>query len=1066
MGDVFRKVCMAWALLGLGLTGLGQTVNLICQNEIQSGEKLPVIIRFYTHHGQLDTSINQTVNLAASGAALSKPAVRVVRGVGSVITQVTASDDFTLSVSGFEGSKNMTLLSDRSYTAVSGRIDGARTWAAHTTYRIADDLEIGRNGRLTIEPGVQVFLDRDVNIEVDGGLVISGSKDSPVVFQAYDQDAWGGIEFNSAEGDATLNWAVFTEGGGDSGRIFGHSDSQPVLKVVDTEIVLEDCFFIDNEGKGIATHEGINRITNCVLARCDTGAEFRYSNTKINGLYTMFMPDEDDHIGDDDNDGLYFMSRSNARPEPHEIANVVIFGVEDDGIDFNNRQDAVISNTFVSHVYDKGISSTASVSLQVTYSSFSFCNDYGIAFKDDCEVELDNCTFFNNRVDIKAYNPDMGNREGKLSGYNLIFAQTLTELFDLDADARYSITYSISDTETIPGTGNLRGNPLLKDPANLDFSLTEDSPAIDAGNPDEPADPDGTRSDMGAYHFDYRTLVDIIPTEMDYQPRLNGQVYGELEFVELFNAGSRPVNLSGYRISGDIAYTFNTSFSWPPGSYLLLVKDRTQWDLPGVQIYQWTSGELPDPGGTIQLIPPSGEPVFSLNYQAGAPWPEPAVSHHYPLALKDVNLDYTRAQNWELSRVYGGTPGQANDAVPDLDLVLNELMPDNQGAVADPTDNHPDWIELYNAGDKPVNLAGLCLSNDPAAPDKWVIESDDYDETTLAPGAFALLWARGMGATDWTDLGFFLPDETGQVLLGFPGPNGVFLLDQIGYTAMETDLSFGRFPDGSGSWSITSVPTPGAANRQAFDEVVEGLFVNEFLARNASVYPDENGTYSDWIEIYNATHQAIDLAGLYLSDQLSEPLSYRIPHGHPELTTIPALGYLVFRADARPEIGPLHAGFQLASNGETVTLAQLFNGQVHILDHIAYDVQMTDVSFGRFPDASDQLEYFNNPTPGARNSSNSVFAADGNPALPVRIFPNPVSDRLIVWLGESAGESPKVSLVSASGQRVKVLQESQPSAVFEQQIIQDSLFGFPSGIYYLLIEYSEQRIMEKFLLLR
>ena len=32
-----------------------------------------------------------------------------------------------------------------------------------------------------------------------------------------------------------------------------------------------------------------------------------------------------------------------------------------------------------------------------------------------------------------------------------------------------------------------------------------------------------------------------------------------------------------------------------------------------------------------------------------------------------------------------------------------------------------------------------------------------------------------------------------------------------------------------------------------------GLYINEFLASNNSVYADEIGEYDDWVELYNST---------------------------------------------------------------------------------------------------------------------------------------------------------------------------------------------------------------------
>jgi hypothetical protein len=63
------------------------------------------------------------------------------------------------------------------------------------------------------------------------------------------------------------------------------------------------------------------------------------------------------------------------------------------------------------------------------------------------------------------------------------------------------ITYSIVQGG-YSGVGNLPFDPLWFEPQGDDLHLRAGSPAINAGNPASPPDPDGSRADMGAIPFD------------------------------------------------------------------------------------------------------------------------------------------------------------------------------------------------------------------------------------------------------------------------------------------------------------------------------------------------------------------------------------------------------------------------------------------------------------------------------------------------------------------------------------------------------------------------------------
>jgi hypothetical protein len=73
--------------------------------------------------------------------------------------------------------------------------------------------------------------------------------------------------------------------------------------------------------------------------------------------------------------------------------------------------------------------------------------------------------------------------------------------------------------------------------------------------------------------------------------------------------------------------------------------------------------------------------------------------------------------------------------------VISEFMAANAQTLADSNGNHPDWIELYNAGDVPIDLAGWHLTDDPANLTQWT-----FPTFLLAPGEFRVVFASGCEA--------------------------------------------------------------------------------------------------------------------------------------------------------------------------------------------------------------------------------------------------------------------------------------------------------------------------------
>ncbi|MBN1347355.1 MAG: lamin tail domain-containing protein [Phycisphaerae bacterium] len=143
------------------------------------------------------------------------------------------------------------------------------------------------------------------------------------------------------------------------------------------------------------------------------------------------------------------------------------------------------------------------------------------------------------------------------------------------------------------------------------------------------------------------------------------------------------------------------------------------------------------------------------------------------------------------------------------------------------------------------------------------------------------------------------------------------------------------------------------------------LYINELMAENDATIedPDGSGGYPDWIEIYNAGDVDVDLGGMYLTDDLTNPTQWRIPDG----VVIPAGGHLLFWADNDEEQGETHTNFKLDAEGEAVGLFDTAENGYAEIDAVTFGTQTSDVSFGRQVDGSDTWQSLSEPTPGRSN---------------------------------------------------------------------------------------------------
>ncbi len=139
------------------------------------------------------------------------------------------------------------------------------------------------------------------------------------------------------------------------------------------------------------------------------------------------------------------------------------------------------------------------------------------------------------------------------------------------------------------------------------------------------------------------------------------------------------------------------------------------------------------------------------------------------------------------------------------------------------------------------------------------------------------------------------------------------------------------------------------------------LFINEIMPSNKNIIKDEDGTFSDWIEIYNDSDSSINLSNYTLSDDEKNLNRWHFPD-----TNIHSKEFiLIFASGKNRSVSgkQLHTNFSIKKEGEALFLSE--NG---ILVHKVDEIELSDnESYGLYPDGRTYFYRFINPSPGKSN---------------------------------------------------------------------------------------------------
>jgi hypothetical protein len=661
-------------------------------------------------------------------------------------------------------------------------------------YYSSGNVTVDSNTTLRVEKGVEILMSAEASIVVHGRLMIDGTSENPVTItpNEYSQN-WGALCFVNATDSSVISNLNIT------GATNGVDFSRDIAAVsgYNSRFAL-NMVTIKNSEAPVFVQYGKILIKDCYLSSVVAGdlINIKYAESAL--VENCILKGNDKF----DSDAIDYDQISKGIIRGNRIYN--FYGFNSDAIDLGeNSQNILIENNIIYNIDDKGISIGHGSTAEIKRNLIANCGQ-GIGIKDDNSYGyIEHCTFYANRYGIACFEKNIGVGGGTADVINSIISNSRNSSVFIDPLSTMNISYSLSDRDELPGLHNMVGDIYFLN----NLYLGSNSPAVNSGNPTLPRDPDGSLPDMGVYPFDHNQ-PNLLINEIHYHPH-EGESY---EFIEIVNAGVSSLNLIGYQLGGDISYTFPDEIIIP-GEIFIIAKNSSFYMGENFKVYQWDQGNLTDGPGSILLSDDGGELIDFVNYENQYWWPNEPDGSGPSLELHHPSLENMVSTNWRGSYSIGGTPGKSNNSVAVSGVYLNEFLASNSNTNSDEFGEFDDWIEIFNESNLPVNIGGLYLTDDLENPCKYQIPWNITTTTTISRGGFILFWADGQPEQGVLHSNFKLNRDIEQIGLVQVLDSDTVFLDSLTFSEQLTDVSSGRYPDGSQTWRLFNTPTPGDSNR-------------------------------------------------------------------------------------------------------------------------------------------------------------------------------------------------------------------------------------------------------------
>jgi len=454
----------------------------------------------------------------------------------------------------------------------------------------------------------------------------------------------------------------------------------------------------------------------------------------------------------------------------------------------------------------------------------------------------------------------------------------------------------------------------------------------------------------------------IVVNELMYAPPEPGEI---AEYVELYNAGYGSVDLSNWRFSDGIDFAFPEGTVLDEGDYLVVCKDadyvRSHYAINNV-IGNFR-GNLSDAGERVRLVNSVGMVMDEVQYDRRNPWPAVAEGSGCSLELRNPSLDNELPSSWFASLTFLGTPGARNSVFRgEGPAIVTLIKPGDvwrffrgRDAPSDPADawrrvgfDDSSWEEGpsgFGAGDGDDATVLTDMQNkyvsvyvrkeftiENASSIRNVRLTVDYDDGFVAYLNGDEIARRGMGNPRTP---VFFDTVASSHEAGTPESFDLGDLSGLLHNGKNL-LAIEVHNESLTNGDLSLIPS------LEIDCSARTILINELKCT-----PDA------WVEIYNPSPLFVDIGGYFLTDDPADLTKFRVA----DSTVMPAGGLAVFdKSDL---------GFLMPPSGGRIML--ITPDSQTIIDSFTFGEQHLGMSYGRYPDGSDNWYFFQTPTKGQSN---------------------------------------------------------------------------------------------------